>query len=200
MAAAAGAAVRMLRNMGWTDGSGLGAARNGATQPLELKENVDKLGLGASKAQQKKSEWHPDTAQWWVSAFDESLRRKGKGAKRGTRSSEEDAGHASASAAAALVSNLDDALLLACAGRTCRPASLNKLRRVQRLEQAAAAGALQPSESASLDIQTPLEPGISLTIDKRRKKKDKKTKSDKVRKSKKREEGARVVAQREVTD
>lgn len=54
---------KFLEKFGWSHGQGLGAAKEGRTEPLLLSRRSDSMGLGAD--QMKASEW----SSWWEDLY-----------------------------------------------------------------------------------------------------------------------------------
>lgn len=68
--------ARMLQRMGWTEGTGLGAHRNGVLEPVQVIKRPEKLGIGAER--------RPFQDAWWERAMEEAY-GKGENSEKGTR-------------------------------------------------------------------------------------------------------------------
>ena len=55
---------RMLKTMGWVEGTGLGSKSQGKPFPLHLTGQRDRLGLGASREEGPKSQIDPNKVEW----------------------------------------------------------------------------------------------------------------------------------------
>lgn len=62
-----GMGERLLRNMGWQDGQGLGKAGQGMVEALQVKKKEDTVGVGANKT------WKWEE-KWWENAFDSAAK------------------------------------------------------------------------------------------------------------------------------
>lgn len=47
----------MLEKMGWSEGTGLGAKRNGIVEPISVKSRPEKVGVGATRPQNEDPWW-----------------------------------------------------------------------------------------------------------------------------------------------
>lgn len=109
-----GYGARMLSKMGWKPGTGLGARRDGAINPVVLKKVKENRGIGAKR--EKKT-----NDMWWLNAFEDALKRQ-KDAIEGESEGE--------------VENVNgESLFEKCEGRRCRPHGMAKLRRLEEQDQ-----------------------------------------------------------------
>jgi G-patch domain len=102
----------MLERMGWSQGTGLGAQRDGVVAPVLPKTRHENLGIGA----ERRREFHE---AWWETAFETAYNgaKVSKKAKGGDEL-EQDAAQ----------------LLAACEGRRCRPHGSAKLARMEKAD------------------------------------------------------------------
>lgn len=61
-------AEKMMRKMGWSEGSGLGKHKQGDTEPIALQRRKTNLGLGAKAPQRK---WNDN---WWETLFNDTVK------------------------------------------------------------------------------------------------------------------------------
>lgn len=65
MGAVGGIGAKLLSKMGWTEGTGLGARRDGRVEPLTARRRVEKLGVGAER--------RPFQDAWWERTLEEAF-------------------------------------------------------------------------------------------------------------------------------
>lgn len=68
-------AQRQLKQMGWTEGTGLGKKRNGISTHISVKRREDHVGLGHSKERQ---EINSHQEQWWKDSMGDTLAKLSK--------------------------------------------------------------------------------------------------------------------------
>lgn len=148
-----GLGARLLTQLGWTPGTGLGTRRDGIAEPLAVATRTEGTGLG--KAPPNRERLYAGT-EWWAEGFANALQRTGGANAVGTASSPDDsddsdgepgggrsgglglgarslpadaheatAGEAQAAPAAGAAR-----IFAACEGRRCRPAGAAKLARL----------------------------------------------------------------------
>lgn len=103
-----GIGAKMLAKMGWSEGTGLGAKRDGMVVPLQVSKRPEKLGIGAER--------RPFRNAWWETAMEDAYGKPRGGAPAGAAG---------------------DALFEACEGRRCRPHGSAKLARIDAHDKAA---------------------------------------------------------------
>lgn len=148
-----GLGARLLTQLGWTPGTGLGTRRDGIAEPLAVTTRTEGTGLG--KAPPSRERLYART-EWWAEGFASALQRTGGANAAEAASSSDDsddsdgepggggggglglgassslanaarsaAGEAQAAPAAGAVG-----IFAACEGRRCRPAGAAKLARL----------------------------------------------------------------------
>ncbi len=60
---------KMLKQMGWSEGQGLGKTKTGQVQPLQVRKRKENLGLGADPSKQK---WNHN---WWEELFNDTAEK-----------------------------------------------------------------------------------------------------------------------------
>lgn len=65
MGAMGGIGAKLLSKMGWTEGTGLGARRDGRIEPLTVRKRAEKLGVGAER--------RPFQDAWWERTLEEAF-------------------------------------------------------------------------------------------------------------------------------
>eukprot|EP00188_Purpureofilum_apyrenoidigerum_P003865 Plantae.Rhodophyta-Purpureofilum_apyrenoidigerum.ctg41628.p1 GENE.Plantae.Rhodophyta-Purpureofilum_apyrenoidigerum.ctg41628~~Plantae.Rhodophyta-Purpureofilum_apyrenoidigerum.ctg41628.p1 ORF type:complete len:167 (-),score=38.76 Plantae.Rhodophyta-Purpureofilum_apyrenoidigerum.ctg41628:339-839(-) len=110
---------RMLRQMGWESGAGLGVRGDGVREAVKVPKKGDRLGVGGVK----ENKWGDN---WWERAFEEAVSR---GKKKDVEEKQDGSPMAM------------ESLLEACGGRRCRVAGKGKLARVTAQEKKATAKA-----------------------------------------------------------
>lgn len=96
----------MLEKMGWKEGTGLGAKRDGLVEPISVKSRNENRGVGAERDR-------PFQNDWWAKGFEQAFGGAAKGAPAGN----------------------DVDLFAACGGRRCRPHGAAKLARIEKADR-----------------------------------------------------------------
>ncbi len=103
--------ARILEGMGWKEGTGLGAKRDGIIEPLTVSRRKENLGVGAER--------RPFKDAWWEKMMEDVYGKP--------KDVENDA-------------EKEENLLNACEGRRCRPHGKSKLERLAKQDLAVASG------------------------------------------------------------
>ncbi|GAB0491372.1 hypothetical protein MMPV_002625 [Pyropia vietnamensis] len=148
-----GIGARLLTQLGWTPGTGLGIRRDGVSEPLAVVTRTEGAGLG--KGPPKRERLYAGT-EWWAEGFANALQRVGGATVMSTASSSDDsdgddgepdggdggslglgarplpagAPRPAAAEAQAAPTAGAAAVFAACEGRRCRPAGAAKLARL----------------------------------------------------------------------
>lgn len=147
-----GLGARLLTQLGWTPGTGLGTHRDGIAEPLAVATRTEGTGLG--KAPPHRERLYAGT-EWWAEGFANALQRTAGGAGGGAAASSDDSddsdgevggggggrGGGLGLGAAAVPRGAPQAaapapapgtagIFAACEGRRCRPAGAAKLARL----------------------------------------------------------------------
>lgn len=64
MGAVSGIGAKLLKKMGWSEGTGLGAKRDGNVEPICVKSRSEKLGVGAER--------RPFQNAWWEGMMEDA--------------------------------------------------------------------------------------------------------------------------------
>lgn len=101
--------ARILQGMGWKEGTGLGAKRDGIVKPITAGKRRENLGIGAER--------RPFKDSWWAQMMEDAY-----GKPKAASNDEEKA----------------EDIFDACEGRRCRPHGKSKLERLAKHDQTAA--------------------------------------------------------------
>ncbi len=62
---------KLMKQMGWVEGNGLGKNQHGETECVQLRRKEDNQGIGTKKEDLNSTDWKD---QWWNDAYNNSIK------------------------------------------------------------------------------------------------------------------------------